>query len=389
MIPISKIDLELSIYKDNLVIMFGIGEIGKKLLNLMSSFDIKPAYICDNDSVKWGQTYTEIPIISPKQLAEINKKNSNVLIQLATNARFEEEILAQLNDLNIMQTLSSSEALNRLSYYQFCDFFKENTTFLDSLSSSVKYSDYAFHPEHFSFLSPHIYKILTEYNNLPIFVTMIGKTGDHTIIDTISHNGGLVYKMHPPKYLSKDIMCNVKSKVKIIVAIRDPISLDLSYLYQFIYNDNIQPIEALYNKSNDFQSLSELTFQKNKQHRISDWFNVFCENLVDLKCHPFDKKTGFCTIQEGNYDIFVYQLEKLNHIVTPLSDWVGIPFTELIGSNITENKWVSESYKKAKKDIKISKEYFDMCYSDPYVQHFYSEEDIETFKNRWRSHIRM
>lgn len=34
MIPISKIDLELTIYKNNLVIIFGIGNVGKKILNL-------------------------------------------------------------------------------------------------------------------------------------------------------------------------------------------------------------------------------------------------------------------------------------------------------------------------------------------------------------------
>lgn len=92
----------------------------------MSSFDIKPGYICDNNSKKWGRTYHEIPMISPQQLAEINEKNSNVLIQLTTNASFEEEILVQLNHLNITQIISSSEALNRLGYYQICDYLQEN-----------------------------------------------------------------------------------------------------------------------------------------------------------------------------------------------------------------------------------------------------------------------
>lgn len=103
--------------------------------------------------------------------------------------------------------------------------------------------------------------------------------------------------------------------------------------------------------------------------------------------YPFDKEKGYTIIKEGNIEVFVYQLEKLNDVFLELSDWVGVPFEKMVNANKAEDKWVGESYKQACKEIEITQEYFDRCYNEPYVKHFYSDEDIEKFKERWRSHI--
>ncbi len=84
--------------------------------------------------------------------------------------------------------------------------------------------------------------------------------------------------------------------------------------------------------------------------------------------------------------MFVYQLEKLNQFVNELSQWIGVPIDQLINGNVATDKWVSLSYKQAVEEIQISEEYFERCYREPFVSHFYSESDIQKFIARLKRH---
>ncbi len=53
MIPISQIDSELSIYKENTVVIWGAGLYGKKIFELLSSFHVKVSAFCDTNENKW------------------------------------------------------------------------------------------------------------------------------------------------------------------------------------------------------------------------------------------------------------------------------------------------------------------------------------------------
>ncbi len=121
---------------------------------------------------------------------------------------------------------------------------------------------------------------------------------------------------------------------------------------------------------------------------LESFLEKFNNNITNVIGVPFDKESGYSIIKSGNIEVFVYQLEKLNNIIPQLSEWVGSnPFDQLVNDNIGEAKWTGESYKQAQKELVISQEYFDACFNAPYVKHFYSNEDIEKFKDRWRPHI--
>lgn len=77
----------------------------------------------------------------------------------------------------------------------------------------------------------------------------------------------------------------------------------------------------------------------------------------------------------------------MNDIAKEISEFVGGDFVKWEMANVAADKWVADSYKQAQKEIKFSQEYFDKCFDEPYVKHFYSDEDIEKFKTRWRTHI--
>lgn len=65
MLPISKIDSEFRIFKDNKVVIWGAGYCGKEMLSQLESVGVEVFAFCDNQESKWGSTYETLPVISP------------------------------------------------------------------------------------------------------------------------------------------------------------------------------------------------------------------------------------------------------------------------------------------------------------------------------------
>ncbi len=391
MIPISQIDSNLSIYKNQNVIVWGAGVQGLEIFELLQAFKIKVSYFCDNDTSKWGTTFQDIPVISPAQLLE----QDNFLVQLALSAKFEKEVLLQLEELSIVSFLSTHECKSQLINYLKLNALKKNPKLSPEIISTTKISDaYLINSQKQMHLS-----LWKEPETFPIFVCMVQKTGDTTMLKTFEYNNVPTLQTHYSHWFKKEYLGDLGEKrVRIITALRDPISRDLSHLYQHfsiyngfncffdVNNDTLDDFVTLYS-SNDAQVYFDKFVKGFNFSHTFHWFSEFSANTVDLLKHPFDKEKGFSIIQEGNYDIFFYQLEKLNHIVPNLSEWVGVPFETLKNANLASEKWISNSYNMAKEKIKLTQEYVDSCYADPYVQHCYSSEDIERFKENWSKNI--
>ncbi len=271
-----------------------------------------------------------------------------------------------------------------------------------------------------------------EKSDNSILICSPTKTADHTLNYTFerlnesakannSSDAINYYNIfHRPKVISCIKERNIAT-IKIITGIREPIAQNLSMYYQAI-SDNIfnekfisgsligktkkeqkavvQKLDNIIGNENELQNLWECYIQRyaysecNVEHDAVDvqcfiqrFIPEYQKNVLDILSYSFDKEKGYTIIKEGNIEIFVYQLEKLNDIVPELSKWVGVSFDKLENGNQASDKWIGSSYKQALKKIEISQEYFDRCYDEPYVKHFYSEADIEKFKVRWRRHI--
>lgn len=400
MIPISKIDTKLSIYKENTVVIFGAGIFGRKIWRYLQNLGIEVAYFCDNSPERQKETMFGISVISPETLGKIHneeaKGGKSVLVQVAMMAENEESVLCQLKEMGITNIIVTEEALQMLDYYGKCDNLRKYPELLE-LSQKAPYGKY------FSERAVDTRDYLLMYQEKKMFfVCMVGKTGDVTVENTLIKNNIACQQTHVPAFINRKYISE-KTKVKIVVGIREPIGRAISNRYQWIssiseqlYSEKMNdaqwvfdqelknPGEFLYHFS---RGLMEPMKDCPQTTELEAWFSGFGENVVDVLKYPFDKKAGYTIIQEGNIDIFFYQLERLNDIIPQFSDWVGVPFETLENGNVASGKWIAESYKKAQKELKFSKEYFEDCYNDPYVQHCYSPEDIEKFKERWRKNI--
>ena len=65
--------------KNNLLVIYAAGTIGKLTLHALKEKNIKVDYFCDNDSAKWNTTIENIKIISPNDLDKFDK-NIDIII---------------------------------------------------------------------------------------------------------------------------------------------------------------------------------------------------------------------------------------------------------------------------------------------------------------------
>ncbi|ONI44109.1 hypothetical protein AN641_08345 [Candidatus Epulonipiscioides gigas] len=245
-------------------------------------------------------------------------------------------------------------------------------------------------------------------NEHPLIICMPPKTADITLKNTFNKNNiKFNGHYHKPQIFDKNLYSKICKKIRFIIGLREPINQNLSLLYEQLGNIGylspklwldikiLQPdgdVQLLFDQllSAYINIKNEPTFNiKNFLSLfIQNFIPEYCKYIADIMKEPFDKEKGYTIIQDGNVEVFVYQLEKLNDNVQALSEWVGVPFDTLVNGNVAADKWIADSYKQAQKEIKISQEFFDKCFNEPYVKHFYSDEDIEKFKERWRPHIR-
>lgn len=263
----------------------------------------------------------------------------------------------------------------------------------------------------------------------PIIICSPPKTADITLnhtFDEINNEKDFridyVNLSHKSRIIQKKWCESKLGTLKIITGIREPISQNISRFYQDVSTgmdvsnwifgelENCSTVkkkklclcemEYLFtNNMEDLQVLWEAYIERfiysddsNKKlsvepKTVQNFLEEFSENILDLTQYPFDKEKGYSIIKEGNTEVFVYQLEKLDLVIAELSEWIGVPFYKLKNGNLASDKWIGNSYKQAQKEITFTKEYFDRCYDEIYVKHFYSEKDIEKFKDKWRLHI--
>lgn len=375
MIPISKIDDNLNIYlQADKIIAWGASSVGAKLKTKLDFFNIKIDYWYDSNKNKWGTMYLNKPVISLEELKKLNEQK-RILIQITSS--YEDEIKLQLKDLGICNYIGKTEA----------------NYILDLMRNQKKIKDWSIFRKEYLHARSEAEKaaflrhILGHISDELLIACMPMKTGDYTIVNTMNANNCPIYNTnHTPQVFNKKMIELMGiSKVKIITAVRDPIAKSISKMYSFF--SHLPSMCWLYDIScTDMQLIYDRhCFESQKEAEI--FFDLFNTHIVNILDFSFDKEKGYSIIQTGNIEIFMYQLEKLNTIAPNLFEWAGCPNAELINDNIGEEKWYSESYKLAKQSLKFSKDFMNYCYESKYVKHFYSDEDISNFKQKWSGHI--
>src|SRR5699024_4370848 len=100
-----------------------------------------------------------------------------------------------------------------------------------------------------------------------------------------------------------------KRKQKIITLVRDPLSRNISSYFHQMGEQKEVNLKGL-----SFEQLVE-NFEKKMNHDAPlVWFDLEIQKYfnIDVYKYKFDKKQGYTIISEGNVEILIIQMEKMN-----------------------------------------------------------------------------
>jgi len=243
-----------------------------------------------------------------------------------------------------------------------------------------------------------------------VALCMPPKTGNYTVCETFFQNERdtmlCVETWHSSFYLTNLFKVVNASHNKIITAVREPISQNISLLFQIGDEDEWLVDQPEFWK-NDYSKLlykigrmdsgegEECIYERQirSDHKTMFIQNFFEEQFkkrlgIDLLAEPFDTKRGFSIVEQNGFEIFIFQLEKFDSIQKELLSFVGLDQgIKFYRANDASVKYYAQLYQEVKETIPLTRQYFEDSFNNPYIKHFYSEEDIRKFRMKWEKHV--
>lgn len=186
---------------------------------------------------------------------------------------------------------------------------------------------------------------------------------------------------HKKAYKRFEMAMRLGRKVKVISVVRDPVARNVSAFFQNLDESQIYNQEGLVH---DFFALTN--------HLLPlEWFDLeFDRHLgVNVYEHDFDVESGCSIIKQGNLDVLIVQLEKLNANADIVRGFVAddrfdFAVSEVQG-NVSSAKWYKEHVRYLKENVEFPVAYLELMYKSKYMRHFYSQDDIAKLRSKWRS----
>ena len=176
-------------------------------------------------------------------------------------------------------------------------------------------------------------------------------------------------------------------KCKVVTLVRDPIATNISGYFQ---NHGWWPQEIKDNcmdySSNYIDELIK-NFLDNYPHEVPvTWFDSEIKPVfgIDVYSIEFTKEKGFCIINDQFADVLVIQLEKLDDCAhEAFRKFLDINDFEVIKDNLAREKWYQPIYQEFTEKIILPASYIDRMYASQYANHFYTQDEINSFRARW------
>jgi hypothetical protein len=394
---------------DRRVVLYGAGLTGVETHKVLTRHfaDVDVACFCDTH--KTG-SMSGLPIISPGDLKEMCSREP-ILVFVTGLSENERQIADGLRDLEIpdewIYLLSDLHALaiEHIDDPRISEWYRRimiNKARLPTDKGRGLYLNW-WCPEH--------------YCDGDILVYQPGKVGSSSICHSLFASGissthvhmlteRFIFDLIPeiswiptPEELATIQRCSqycsagIKSAntLKIISLVRDPLGRDYS---QFVYH-----LGELVNSGYPAPSASLLELCVDGLRRRAtqngkcprgyqfEWFEYELKEVfgIDVYASPFDKEQGYSIIRQGNVEVLLIKLERLNDLASVIADFCGANNLSLVTSNQARSKSYSGIYASLRESVQIPGDLISLYYNgNPYVDHFYGKTEKDNFLTTWK-----
>jgi len=242
--------------------------------------------------------------------------------------------------------------------------------------------------------------------NKPIvFIYQPGKVGSSTVYATLLHylppedivqlhflsedfkkrvKGNPKFKWHVDQIMKAEKLRdeNPKLRIKIICLVRDPISRNISDLFQNPQNYLADGQEL---EGSSIGQMLEIYQRSNSYDYILNWFDrEFARYTgIDVYNHAFDQLSGYSIFRDNGYDVLILRMEDLDRSLgIALTEFLGIDASSLQSANRASSRRTSPLYEQFREKISFSKQELEEVYCSKYAKHFY-ESDREKLMQKW------
>lgn len=167
---------------------------------------------------------------------------------------------------------------------------------------------------------------------------------------------------------------------KIICLVRDPVARQIAAMWQ-----NIHQVQR-YSATVNFAEIEKYYFPEQFTGGEFSWFDKQMKKVfnIDVFEYPFDQEKGYSIIKKGNIEVLLMKMEKLNDLEAVIGEFLNIENFNLDNENVGSEKPYRFAYRDYKANFKLPKEVLDNVYvKNEHTKHFYSEQERETFYNKW------
>ena len=167
----------------------------------------------------------------------------------------------------------------------------------------------------------------------------------------------------------------------LIAGVRDPITLSLSLAFESWWLLAPQ-LEGL-----GLEFLNSWVLKNPLRNPWDDWFTDELEEVfdVDVYARPFPAERGWDVYENDAARVLVIRQENLDRLPDALGALYGLePATFAVKTcNVAAHKDYADHYRRAKQMLRLNEAELDLVYGTRSVRHFYTQEEIASFRRRW------
>jgi len=227
--------------------------------------------------------------------------------------------------------------------------------------------------------------------NVDSFVIGMSKCGtttmQHSLRDPVIkyHSDFTLERVFGTKELSTKLLLEERGKIDrpfyVYVPYRNPVERKISQYYHYLNSvdkSNDTRIEQIKNYCLGDYSL----FSKGSRTEVDEemvFNNILDSTGIDILSYPFSS-LGSVHLETGNLNLIPYVLDKIHYLGKYIESRIDRDFTLKIKRVTGDTNGLSY----VKDNIKFTDEELDIVYGSRYCKHFYSNSEIELFKEKYR-----
>ena len=189
----------------------------------------------------------------------------------------------------------------------------------------------------------------------------------------------------------RDIIKSGTRKIKVVTLVRDPVARNISAFFEGMELRVANFHDRVTQNAITAEELIDLflkSISTDPEYHLTPlrWFDREFKNALNIDVYDkdFPKSTGYQLFENRNTAVLLLKLEKLNECFSQAaSAFFDKKPISIESKNVANKKIYQRLYKEFLQSIALPDEYLDSMYNSKFARHFYSENEIDSFIQRW------